>query len=298
MDKINIITDKIREVLERINGLSFFNRTPSKRFLIIAFAVIIVLITSLSVVTVISEKNDATTSVSDVTDDVALQAVSDESPTEELLGNFLLVLTEDGNENIELMALLRLDSVGRKVSVAFLEDTARSNVNGLDGTMQEHIDNGGVKELVWAVGEYAGISIERYIIGDGDNFVDLMKSLGDIPLNVDEKVSHSYRGIPFIIEKGVQSLSADMMLKYFVYLCENYDTLTGKLIETMITYGKKMFDSKDESVLDKSFNSMIRYFLTDISVVDFTHYRKAVQNLASSENVVDVQVIADVSELK
>lgn len=298
MDKINIIIDKIKEAFEKINELSILNKTPSKKFIITAFSVLIILIGSLSVVTVISEERDMPTEAADASVSENSYAATTEAPSEELLGNFLLVLTEDGDENIELIALARLDSLNKKVSISFLKDTARSNVNGLDGTMQQHLENGGITELVWAVGEYAGISIERYVIGDEENFIGLMKSLGDIPLNIEKKVSHTHLGIPFIIEKGIQSLSADIMLKYFVYLCENYENIPDKLIETMITYGKKMFDSTDGSVLDKSFNSMIKYFSTDISVVDFTRYKRAVQSLASSETFVEISIETDPSNLK
>ncbi len=295
MDKINIITDKIKEAFEKINGLSFLNKTPSRRFIIIAFAVIIVLIGSFSVFTVISENKDKTPQTSEGENTYAETV---EATSEELLGNFLLVLTEDGNENIELISLIRLDSKEKKVSISFLKDTVKSNVNGFDGTMQEHLENGGITELVWAVSEYADIKIERYIIGDGEDFIGFMKKTGEIPLNIEKKVSYTYLGIPFIIEKGVQSLSADMMLKYFMYLCRNFETMPEKLIETMIIYGKKMFDSFDESVLDKSFNSMIKHFSTDISVVDFTRYKKAVQSLASSESLTEISIETNPSNLK
>lgn len=298
MDKINLFIDKVKELFEKIDGLSFLNKTPSKKFLITAFSAIIVIIGSLSLLTVISENTDGTTDTAQSTQVGNSYAETTQLPAEELLGNFLLVLTEDGSENIELIALARLDSASRRVSISFLEKKMRSNVNGLDGTMQEHLENGGITELVWAVGEYAGISIERYIIGDEENFISLMKALGDISLNIEEKVSHTHLGIPFIIESGIQSLSADIMLKYFVYLCESYDTLPDKLIETMIIYGKKMFDSDDSSVLDKSFSSMIKHFSTDISVVDFTRYKKAVQSLASSESTVAISIETDPSNLK
>ena len=125
-----------------------------------------------------------------------------------------------------------------------------------------------------------------------------MKDLGDIEISINDKVTYTHRGIPIIIEKGVQKLSADIMLKYFVYLCDNYETAPEKLVEAMIIYGKKMFDSSEDSVLDESFGKMIKQFSTDISVVDFTNYRKAVKNLASSENHIEITIEADPSNLK
>ena len=89
-----------------------------------------------------------------------------------------------------------------------------------------------------------------------------------------------------------------LYVKYFVYLCSNYETAPEKLVEAMIIYGKKMFDSTEDAVLDDSFVKILRQFTTNISVVDFTNYRKAVKNLASSENHVEILLQADPSNLK
>lgn len=298
MDTINGIIDKIKEFSERINSLSILNRTPSKKFIITAFTLIILLVAIFSAVTVISEMkdNNAETTGTEGTQTVASSV--GEKALQEIKGNFLLVLTQDGSEKIELMALLRLDSEGKKVSISFVNPAEKTDVNGFLGDMNEHLKNGGINELVWSVGELADISIERYIIGDEQNFIDLMKSLGDTEMNITEKVTYTHRGIPIIIEEGVQKLSADIMLKYFVYLCDNYETAPEKLVEAMIIYGKKMFDSTEDTVLDESFGKMIKHFSTNISVVDFTDYRTAVKALASSENHIDIAIEANPSNLK
>lgn len=298
MDRINDITDKIKELFEKINSLSLLNKTPSKRFIITAFTVIILLVGVFSAVTVVNEKrgNNNETTGTDNAETVA--SVVGEKDLQALTGNFLFVLTQDGNEKIELLSLVRLDSENKKVSISFVDPEEKTSVNGLIGTMQEHLKNGGINELVWSVGELADISIERYVIGDEQNFIDFMKSIGDMEMNITDKVTYTHRGIPIIIEEGVQKLSADIMLKYFVYLCDNYETAPEKLVEAMIIYGKKMFDSTDDNFLDESFGKMIKQFSTNISVVDFTNYRKAVKNLASSENHIEIAIVADASNLK
>ncbi len=298
MDKINLITDKLKEFFEKINSLSFLNRTPSKRFIITAFTVIILIVGVFSAVTVISETrgNNEETTGADSTQVIASSA--EQNDLQEIKGNFLLVLTQDGSEKIELLALARPDSENNKVSISFVNPEEKTSVNGFLGNMNEHLKNGGINELVWSVGEFADISIERYIIGDEQNFINFMKSLGDTEINITEKVTYTHRGIPIIIEKGVQKLSADIMLKYFVYLCDNYETAPEKLVEAMIIYGKKMFDSTEDSFLDESFSKMLRNFSTDISVVDFTNYRKAVKNLATSENHIEIAIETNPTNLK
>ncbi len=298
METIDLIIDKIKEFFEKINSLSFFNRTPSKKFIIIAFTVIVLLIGIFSAVTVISEKDgtDVETTGTDITQAVA--SAVEEKDLQEIKGNFLFVLTQDGNEKIELLSLARLDSENKRVSVSFVSPEEKASVNGYLGTLQQHLVNGGINELVWSVGELYGISIERYVIGDEQNFIDFMKNLGEMEINITDKVTYTHRGIPIIIEEGVQKLSADIMLKYFVYLCDNYEAAPEKLVEAMIVYGKKMFDSPEDSVLDESFGKLIKQFSTDVSVVDFTNYRKAVKSLASSENHIEITIEADPSNLK
>ncbi len=298
MDRINDIMDKIKVLFEKINSLSLLNKTPSKRFIITAFTVIILLVGVFSAVTVINEKRGNNNETTGTENAETVASVVKEKDLQALTGNFLFVLTQDGNEKIELLSLVRLDSENNKVSISFVDPEEKTSVNGLIGTMQEHLKNGGINELVWSVGELADISIERYVIGDEQNFIDFMKSIGDMEMNITDKVTYTHRGIPIIIEEGVQKLSADIMLKYFVYLCDNYETAPEKLVEAMIIYGKKMFDSTDDNFLDESFGKMIKQFSTNISVVDFTNYRKAVKNLASSENHIEIAIEADASNLK
>lgn len=298
MEKIELIIDKIRDAIEKINGLSFLNKTPSKKFIVITFTLIIALLAALSLATVISEKRGETQETTDISSKELVASVVEEKDLQEIKGNFLLVLTEDGTEKIELLSLMRLDSQNKTVSISFVSPKEVTTVNGVRGSMQEHLEKGGINELVWSVGEFAGISIERYIIGDEQNFIDFMKSLGEIEIDVKEKISYTHRGIPIIIEEGLQGLSADIMLKYFVYLCENYTDLPEKLVEAMVLFGKKMFDSSEDAYLDASFNKMIKNFDTDISVVDFTNYRKAVKGLASSENPVNIIIEPSPSNLK
>ena len=59
-----------------------------------------------------------------------------------------------------------------------------------------------------------------------------------------------------------------------------------------------MLDSADDAFLDESFGKMLRNYSTDISVVDFTNYRKAVKNLASSENHIEINIETNPANLK
>ena len=297
MEKFDLVMEKIRDLFEKIDNIAFLNKKPSTKFLAIAFSAVIVLLLSFSLVTVISERGGEEEETTDVSAAIEETTFAGQLPSEELEGNFLLVLTQDGYEKIELISLVRLDSAEKKVSISFVDKNQEINVNGVTGNMQEHLDNGGINELMWSVGQSAGVTIERYIFGDEQNFIDFIKKLGGVELDVSEKIQHRHRGIDFIIEEGVQTLSADMTLKYFAYLCKTFEEGPEKLVRTMISIGKKMFDTENDEELEKSFTSMMRNFETNISVVDFTTYKGAIKALASSENLVEISIVLDPSQL-
>lgn len=147
MDKINLIIDKVKAFFEKIDSLSVLNRTPSKKFIITAFIAAILFIGLLSGLTVVNEFKDNN---NETTQEISTEEIiSDigEKDVQNICGNFLFVLTQDGNEKIELLALTRLDSENNKVSISFVNPEEKTSVNGLIGTMQEHLNNGGINEL-------------------------------------------------------------------------------------------------------------------------------------------------------
>lgn len=287
------INEKAKDIFDKVSSMPLLNRTLSKKLLISVFAAIVVLVALLSLVISITEKKENT----ETTAESGTAAESSFIPqSSEILGNFLFVLTQDGAKDISLISVVRIDSENGELTFAFLSPDTECSVNGYDGTMQQHLENGGINELLWAVGEYANISIERYVWGDEEAFVKWMKNIPETTLEIKEKISYNHNGISFIIEEGIQTLTADNMLKYFVYLCKE-EGQKSTLVETMLCYVQTLFASEEDGAAE-SLDSIVAYFNTNISVVDCSEYKRALRKIALNLAETKVTVVEDLSFLK
>lgn len=279
-------------------------RKIDMKFIVIAFAAVVVILAVVSAVIVLSEKNN--TSVSQPDENAAVLIAADTSGEEkpsdnrtELNANILLALTEDGNSGLELLSVINLDSVNGKVRISYIPTETMQSVNNLTGTMAEHIENGGIKELLWAVGEHADISIERYVCLDEANFADIMKKIGEFEVRIDEDISHEYNGISFIIDEGTHRFASDAMLKYVVYLCQMISTESKTLTDIMAGIaGKLISDEKGNKITAASYDKAVNCVDTDISAIDIVNYSQAIAGLFDSGALWNVEIEPQTSKLK
>lgn len=279
-------------------------RKIDMKFIVIAFAAVVVILAVVSAAIVLSEKNDR--SVSQPDENAAVLAAADTSGAEKpndnqlpLNANILLALTEDGNSGLELLSVINLDSVNGKVRISYIPTETMQSVNNLTGTMAEHIENGGIKELLWAVGEYADISIERYVCLDEANFADIMKKIGEFEVRIDEDISHEYNGISFIIDEGTHRFASDAMLKYVVYLCQMISTESKTLTDIMAGIaGKLISDEKGNKITAASYDKAVNCVDTDISAIDIVNYSQAIAGLFDSGALWNVEIEPQTSELR
>lgn len=294
----NIDIEPIRKLFEKLNLDRVFAKTFSKKFLAIAFSLVVALISIVSLITVISERNDAseitTTAVQSSED--TMQAVTAISPAQDFRGNFLLLLDDDSSEDIHMIALVRLDSYENSMRISFVNKNATCTVNDFSGTLTQHYKKGGIKQLVWAVGDYTNISIERYLVGDEDAFERFVKSLGSMDVNIPEKVSHDHHGIGYIIEKGTQALTPPMFLKYFLYLCSQ--DKGESVAELLVLMGINVFSEADDEKFQDNMEAFTKTFDTNISAVDFGTYKGALKKLASPDNTLLLSVETDFEKFR
>ncbi len=293
---INAVMDFLEGVAEKINSISFLNINPAKKTLAIVFAVAIVLIATVSGVMVISEMTAEDPAVTSDSTETTEPSVSFLSESQELCGNFLFALTYD--EKINLLGVIRADSADKSMKVSFLSGDTYCFFNNLSGTMNEHYKNGGVTELLWAVGEYANISIERYMLADESTFTALLDHIGEMTVDLEHDVVCGQDAASFIIEEGHQTLIPAMMAKYFYYLCENQPAYNEEIIETMALYSKSLFCSGDEEKTKSNFDYLIGCIDTNISALDFNNYKAPILALAAPQVLDNITVEEDISTLK
>jgi hypothetical protein len=293
---INAVMAFLDNIADKISNIGFLNINPGKKTLAIVFTAAVVLIAMVSGVFVIGEViSDEPTTVVDETGTTE-PAVSFVADSQNLQGNFLIALTYE--DKIELLGVVRVNSAEKNMRVSFLSGDTYCSFNNLKGTMNEHYKKGGITELVWAVGEYAGISIERYIIADQRSFSALLEHIGEMTVNLEHQVICGQDAASFIIEEGQQTLIPNMMAKYFYYICEGAEKYQEEIIDVMALYAKSLFCNGDEDKAERNFSYMISCIETNISALDFNNYKSAILSVATTDILDNMTVEEDLSSFR
>lgn len=256
---------------------------------IVVFAVLVVLLFALSAVVIKSENDKNNQTTAEETEQTSQAALASTGQSLSLRCNLLVGFTKQDNSGLQLLALVSADAVSGQTTIKFIPVQARSTVNNYEGTMREHLENGGITELLWAAGEYCAASIERYLYCDEEDFCEIMKAVGETEITVENRIDHSYNGINFIIEKGRQNLTADMMLKYFVYLCDNITTKKEEIISLFSLLAQKLIDAENADSVSESYAKIINSISTDISAMDISTYLSDILSLVKDMDMETVQ---------
>lgn len=268
-----------RSTAERINNIS----EPGKPFIIKAFLTVIGLLSTLSIAMVVLEvaQRPAETVTDVYADQTTTEAVVETTaPSEKELQASILFGLDDENKNLHLLFVMSLDSAEGKTKIFFLDKEAVCKVNEVEGSMDYHYKNGGVSQLVLAASQYTSISIDRYLVGDEKAFTNLIRYMGDLEIDVEESISYTLAGLSYIIDKGKQVMTPDMLLKYFVYLCNDTVRYNENIREIFALFASTLFDCEDSQQAQDNFGSVIGFFETNISALDFSENKLAAMKLS------------------
>lgn len=219
-----------RDAAERINNIS----EPGKPFIIKAFISVVAMLSTLSIAMIVLEVAQKPEEVTtDVFEEVstAAQIIETTEPSKKELQASILFGLDDEQKNLHLLFVLSLDSGTGKAKIFYLDKQSVCKVNEIEGSMDYHYKNGGVSQLVLAASQYTGIEIDRYLVGDEKAFTNLIRYMGDLEIDVEESISYTLAGLSYIIDKGKQVMTPDMLLKYFVYLCNDTQKFNENLRE-------------------------------------------------------------------
>lgn len=247
-------------------------RFLTNKILLSAFAVVVVLIAAVSVVTLISEKkSNEPTDTQPLTLSASVREV-DSSVPQELKASFLLAVCSESERKVRLIACLSADSERGSFEITYIPASQRCEVGSTEGSIEEHFKRSGSDGLIWAVRACTGNAIDRYVIIDEKDVMNIFKVFGEQVIIIPNEVRHTYNGISFIINEGMQKLSADNMAKYLSYLCdsgaEEKDSITGLVSH----YLRLSFETDGETTLEGRFDSLVNLLKTDISAMDIATY--------------------------
>ncbi len=274
------VRDFFSFIAEKIENTALFNRTPSKKFLLTGFGVIIGVLVLVSTAFVIAdnreEQEEATTDAVSETQmaDVTLQS------TKEIDASFLLALTDDDSK-VHSIIVAKFNSEEESLTMEFVDPSVSVTVNDSPGSIQEHLINGGISEFLWAISEHTGQGFNRYFIGDEDSFTSLLSMLGETEVDIPEQVYYDHDGISFIIDRGPQKLTSDMMLKYYLYLISSPEKNSEHIRFVITDILSRLFTAETDELLEQRFCKAIGLFTTDISAIDFSEHKDAIKRIPS-----------------
>lgn len=268
-----------RDAAERINNIS----EPGKPFIIKAFISVVAMLSTLSIAMIVLEVAQKPEEVTtDVFEEVstAAQIIETTEPSKKELQASILFGLDDEQKNLHLLFVLSLDSGTGKAKIFYLDKQSVCKVNEIEGSMDYHYKNGGVSQLVLAASQYTGIEIDRYLVGDEKAFTNLIRYMGDLEIDVEESISYTLAGLSYIIDKGKQVMTPDMLLKYFVYLCNDTQKFNENLREIFSLFASTLFDCENSQKAQDNFGSVIGFFETNISALDFSENKLAAMKLS------------------
>lgn len=286
-----------KNTAERIGNIS----EPGRPFIIKAFIAVIVLLAALSMVMIVldafedrPQQESTTLAEGDTTTTAPVETTA--MPVQHLKTNILFCL-DDENNNIHLLMLTSVDTYSGKVKLLFIDPSSACQANEIVGNMNHHLKSGGVAQLALAVSEYTGVEVNKYLLGDEKAFVSLMKYMGDLEVNVEKSISYSHGGLSYIIDKGRQIMTSDVLLKYMLYLSNNTNECADKIRELSALFAKTLFDCESSQQAQDNFGSVIGFFETNISAMDFSENKFAVIKM-SRELMLNLEAYNSLAEFK
>lgn len=271
------------DLLARRVEARFLNR----RTVVPLFIAVVVLLLIISVFVIFREHGkqlpQEDTSVSETT----------EAPTAapaELRGNFLLALTNGEKRELRMLAVLQADSVSGELSVFYVPPHTQVLVNNTESSIQRHYAVGGESELVWAVAQAAGTEIDRYVVVTDGALVQIARMFGEHVLTIDEDIEYEADGITYKIEKGEQTLSADLLGKYMDYRCDRLYRGGDADVTALLEYfASGLLCGVSETALPQRLTMLFRNITSNITAMDLVAYASAVPQFTRDTETLHIE---------
>ncbi|MGN1118643.1 MAG: LCP family protein, partial [Acutalibacteraceae bacterium] len=139
--------------------------------------------------------------------------------------------------------------------------------------------------------EITGVTVSRYIHATDDSFKGLIKTFGGVPYDVKERIQYSCDGVGYIIEKGRQTLTADMSYKYMYYLSQQNADKPDEMSSFLSAVLKVILTPQNDSKADYYYSKLRNILDTDISAFDFSNNKSALSQLVTLFDSKDAVVV-------
>ncbi len=209
---------------------------------------------------------------------------STENMTESFEGNVnvLVLCSDDDGKAVHHAAVVNVDLGKSKIKIHTLNVREKVNVGGYSASLSDQLAHGGMPQFLSAVRELSSMEIDRYIRATDTSFKSLIKIFGGIPCNVSEKIGYSVDGVGYIIEKGEQTLTADMSYKYMYYLSQQNENKPDEMSEFLGNMLSVFLTEDNMKSADSLYKRLVNFLDTDISAFDYSNNKAALSHLISN----------------
>lgn len=198
----------------------------------------------------------------------------------------LLVVNNEETENMYFCTLVQIDLDTVSYKVCTLDPNTAADGKKLNDIYKV----GGAGNVVNAVNQLLGISVDFYVDESIENFKKMFDSLGKIKYTVLNDIKYkdtSYYGFNIKIKAGEQNIdggkAADLMC-YYVAKEKNYDAANDLILSAV----SQLINTENYEKKEKLFSQMIELSKTNITVKNFTENIDALKVLSSETTGVNV----------
>lgn len=187
--------------------------------------------------------------------------------------NFLLLCSDDDGERVHHAAVLTVDLEKNQTVIKTLDAKKNYSANGYSGTLSKQLAHGGMSQVVAAVESATEMNISRYVRATDTSFKGVVKIFGGVPCTVEKKITYSVDGVGYIIDKGTQTLTADMSYKYMYYLSQQNENKPEKMSDFLADMLAEFLTKENFSRVDSIYKKLVNILDTDISAYDFANQK-------------------------
>ena len=195
----------------------------------------------------------------------------DMQPIPEVSGvkNLLLLCAAPDKTDIRFLSVMQINFDENAYAVSSYSPRESVNTGERFGSLLEHYQSGGIKQVIRAVEKLSGVQIDRYIVSDDNTFKRAINVMGSVIFTFPEQINYRAADFAIVLIEGEQKMRGDDLLKYMRYCgalgdegLDMQSRAVGELFRQYIT-------EKNMEKRDNLYTTLIGSLKSDISVMDF-----------------------------
>lgn len=210
---------------------------------------------------------------------VSVGTDAEELPEVQGKANFIFTLNNENTDELYFCTLIQVDLD----TVSYKACTLDPNTNVEGKSLAEIYLKGGAGNVMNAVSQHLGISIDYYIDMNTDDFRKMYDSMGKVKYMVLDDVKYkdtSYYGFNIKLKAGEQNIDggkATDLMRYYIVKEKNYEAVNDIFLASL----SQQINEANYEKKEKLFSSFIDLSKTNITVKNFTENLNGMKVLSS-----------------